>query len=91
MLYARPWRFSKEWNGRASGYTKIMTHSQPARQKNQRSTVSVKTSVTFNVGGSVASDSALRSAGPFWTLLSRVRDPHQHPGLTMGPESLRSP
>ncbi|GFO08010.1 hypothetical protein PoB_003451500 [Plakobranchus ocellatus] len=40
------------------------------------------------VGGTVASESALRSAG---TLLSRVRAPPSAPWPDGGPESLRSP
>ncbi|GFN76337.1 hypothetical protein PoB_000284300 [Plakobranchus ocellatus] len=40
------------------------------------------------VGGTVASESALRSAG---TLLSRVRAPPPTPWPVRGPESLRSP
>ncbi|GFN74586.1 hypothetical protein PoB_000109200 [Plakobranchus ocellatus] len=40
------------------------------------------------VGGSVVSESALRSAG---TLLSRVRAPPRAPWPDGGPESLRSP
>ncbi|GFO45014.1 acetylcholine receptor subunit alpha [Plakobranchus ocellatus] len=40
------------------------------------------------VGGTVASESALRSAG---TLLSRVRAPPPAPWPDGGPESLRSP
>ncbi|GFO38112.1 hypothetical protein PoB_006461700 [Plakobranchus ocellatus] len=40
------------------------------------------------VGGTVASESALRSAG---TILSRVRTPPPAPWPDGGPESLRSP
>ncbi|GFO42768.1 hypothetical protein PoB_006927300 [Plakobranchus ocellatus] len=40
------------------------------------------------VGGTVASESALKSAGAF---LSRVRAPPPVPGPDGGPESLRSP
>ncbi|GFO44625.1 hypothetical protein PoB_007113000 [Plakobranchus ocellatus] len=40
------------------------------------------------VGGTVASESALRSAG---TLLSRIRAPPPAPWPYGGPESLRSP
>ncbi|GFO31647.1 hypothetical protein PoB_005815200 [Plakobranchus ocellatus] len=49
----------------------------------------VKTSTELgNVGGTVASESAVRSAG---TLLSRVRVPPSTPWPDEGPESLRSP
>ncbi|GFO49796.1 hypothetical protein PoB_007630100 [Plakobranchus ocellatus] len=44
--------------------------------------------VRGGVGGTVASESALRSAG---TLLSRVRAPPPAPWPDGGPESLRSP
>ncbi|GFN83696.1 prolyl 4-hydroxylase subunit alpha-1-like protein [Plakobranchus ocellatus] len=44
--------------------------------------------VLLGVGGTVASESTLRSAG---TLLSRVRAPPPAPWLDGGPESLRSP
>ncbi|GFO22663.1 hypothetical protein PoB_004916800 [Plakobranchus ocellatus] len=44
--------------------------------------------MTGGVGGTVASESALRSAG---TILSRVRAPPPAPWPDGGPESLRSP
>ncbi|GFN90778.1 hypothetical protein PoB_001728400 [Plakobranchus ocellatus] len=45
-------------------------------------------SSSWGVGGTVASESALRSAG---ILLSRVRAPPTAPWPVGGPESLRSP
>ncbi|GFO28583.1 hypothetical protein PoB_005508800, partial [Plakobranchus ocellatus] len=50
--------------------------------------LSLSTHFIGGVGGTVASESALRSAG---TLLSRVRAPPTAPWPDGGPESLRSP
>ncbi|GFO15694.1 hypothetical protein PoB_004219900 [Plakobranchus ocellatus] len=50
--------------------------------------MSIGNKQTKDVGGTVASEFALRSAG---TLLSRVRAPPPAPWPDGGPESLRSP
>ncbi|GFN77344.1 hypothetical protein PoB_000385000 [Plakobranchus ocellatus] len=59
-----------------------------SRPISRRSIYRLMSKIGGGVGGTVASESALRSAG---TLLSRVRAPPPAPCPDGGPESLRSP